>query len=47
MLQATYYIKFSVMPHLVLHEHLSSLNTISVLVELDACKLAIAWDKFI
>jgi hypothetical protein len=53
MLQATYYSRFVAMPHLVLHEHLSSLNIVSVLLELGACKLeiasklAITWDEFI
>jgi hypothetical protein len=52
MFMATFYSKFVVMPHLVLHEPMSSIRTISVLLELGSCKLAIAcmlataWDEF-
>jgi hypothetical protein len=52
MLQATYCSKFVVMPYLVLHEPMSSIKTIFVLLALgscklaNACKLAIAWDEF-
>jgi hypothetical protein len=52
MFMATFYSKFVVMPHLVLHEPMSSIRTVYVLLELGSCKLAIAymlattWDEF-